>query len=102
MKNGEIPDENIDAVSHRDNFVPSLARLDGAGGNVWSTYLQVNNPWIEADIGYRTYVSGVVTQGCGNSAYTCWTTKIRVSISSSELAPMVSIKDPSTGLAKVL
>ena len=84
--------------------MPSNGRLDGVNGigNVWRVDGYVENPWIQADIGYQTYVSGVVTQGCGNDVYICWTTKIHVSISSTESAPMVFIDDHVTGLAKVL
>ena len=63
MENGDIPDVNIVASSELHGNYAWQARLNyrlhtwGAEGN--------QQPWIQADIGYQTYVSGVVTQGDG-------------------------------------
>ena len=100
MKNGDIPDGSIHAISFRNaNTIPTNGRLDGSGQ--WSADGSISNPWIQADIGYQTYVSGVVTQGCGNNAYSCWITKIQVSTFTSESSLEAFIEDPATGGAKV-
>ena len=88
MKNGDIPDESISASAYRTgkssravgrdvDFVPALARLDGI--MYWSTSGSEVEPWIQADIGYQTYVSGIITQGCGDNNYRCYTTTLKVS-----------------------
>ena len=61
MENGDIPDTNIMA-SHGN----MKGRLHGQYWDV-STITSITNPWIQADIGYQTCVSGVVTQGDGHS-----------------------------------
>ena len=58
MANDDIPDSNIQ-TSHGS----SKGRLYGPPFHSRVT----GNPWVEADIGYRTCVSGVVTQGDGHS-----------------------------------
>ena len=39
----------------------------------------VQQPWVQADIGYQTYVSGVVTQGDGGDGGDDWISSIKVS-----------------------
>ena len=61
MENGDIPDGNIQASSYYSGaYPPHNGRLNG--GSYWYAYKD-NQPWIQADIGYQTYVSGVATQG---------------------------------------
>ena len=66
MENGNIPNENI-KTSHvgRD---PWEARLNGP--KFWACSGDIVAPWIQADIGYQTYVSGVITQGGGGDMRT--------------------------------
>ena len=79
MKSGDIPDANIQAVSYnyypahkgRLNDEPSCWTLNGD---------RFQSPWIQADIGYQTYVSGVVTQGDGGVGDVAnWVTSLKVS-----------------------
>ena len=74
MKNGNIPEENIQASASRASE-PAQARLDGASS--WAAPNSEIPPWIQANIGYQTYVSGVVTQG--KSGIQTWVTSIKVS-----------------------
>ena len=60
MKSGDIPDGSITA-SHSGHL---KGRLYGPG---WYVASGITDPWIQADIGYQTCVSGVVTQGDGQS-----------------------------------
>ena len=76
MENGDIPDINIQALSYyTSNYYAHYGRLNG--GKFWYTRSSTK-PWIQADIGYQTYVSGVATQGGGSSGC-CWVTSFRVS-----------------------
>ena len=90
MANGDIPNENIQTSSKRiqrtsnDNLYgfPSQARLNGS--STWTGINSTAQPWIQADIGYQTYISGVVTQGDGgvggnNGDHRDWVTSIKVS-----------------------
>ena len=81
MENGDIVDGNIKASSKlRDGFSARFARLNGT--STWATAAGSNSkPWIQADIGYQTYVSGVVTQGEGHIEGTMrdWVTAFNVS-----------------------
>ena len=63
MENGDIPNKNIKASSkYGPNYPAQYARLNGEKGG-WFAAQEDNQPWIQADIGYQTYVSGVVTEG---------------------------------------
>ena len=74
VENGDIQDENIQA-SHTDwTHYAHKGRLNAAS-SAWIAPGSNHQPWIQADIGYQTYVSGVATQG----AYTAWVTSIKVS-----------------------
>ena len=73
MENGDIPDENIQASSEHSNYPACNARLNGIFP--WIGYYE-DEPWIQADIGYQTYMSGIVIQGGG---YTDWVTSFKVS-----------------------
>ena len=73
MANGDIPDENIKASSSHSNFPAHMARLNAA--NTWTGFYE-DEPWIQADVGYQTYLSRVVTQGGGRND---WVTSFKVS-----------------------
>ena len=84
MENGDIPDENIHASS--ELFIGSLsfpatkARLNAGGaGHCWAPENSIPGEWIQADIGYQTYVTGVVTQGDGGHYKHDWVTSFTVS-----------------------
>ena len=76
MENGDIPNEK-----HQYSSYPaSKARLNGI--KFWACAGSLASPWIQADIGYQTYVSGVITQGDGGivSGITAdWVTSLKVS-----------------------
>ena len=78
MKNGDIPDGMIRASAHFSNRPAHYARLDGA--NKWSADGNNEAPWIQADLQYQTYVSGVLTQGDGDGNIDGdWITSFKVS-----------------------
>ena len=59
-----IPDSNIEASSiSASDRLPEYARLNGP--SYWQGNSSDSNPWIQADLGYQTQISGVVTQGGG-------------------------------------
>ena len=83
MENYDIPDEDIQASSEdaKDGDYARNARLNG--GSKWEV-ISDPQPWIQADIGYQTYVSGVITQGDGYTGvlpgtYADWVTSFNVS-----------------------
>ena len=64
MENGDIPNQNIQASSILSEYYPAWnARLNGPFQTSWVSSALDANPWIQADIGYQTWVTGVVTQG---------------------------------------
>ena len=81
MENGDIVDENIMASSEFSPpkaFKPWKARLNG--DFKWMASSSDSQPWIQADIGYQTHVSGVVTQGEGDHVGDSdWIKSIKVS-----------------------
>ena len=80
MENGDIADENVAASTQfSDRFFPGLARLNRE--STWAAAESDLQPWIQADIGYQTNVSGVVTQGEGNIGESIidWVTSLKVS-----------------------
>ena len=74
MENGDIPNGNIQASSVYNQFYAWKARFNGG---FWAADPSDAQPWIQVDIGYQTYVSGVVTQGDG--ANWNWVTSLKVS-----------------------
>ena len=63
MESGDIPDENIKASSvYSPAFSASNARLN-KDYKSWYAATADSQPWIQADIGYQTKVSGIITQG---------------------------------------
>ena len=82
MKSGDIPDANIQAIASTLRFFPArYGRLDSRTDSQppWTVPGKVSNPWIQADVGYQTYVSGVVTQGDGGRGDPDWVTTLKVS-----------------------
>ena len=86
MENGDIPDENIEAYGTTsrcfptaDDCKPQQARLNGLKSWIGDSLQQPPFVWIQADIGYQTSVSGVVTQGNGNTINIDWVSSIKVS-----------------------
>ena len=76
VENGDIKDGNIQASSiYYDNQAFSTYKGRLNGNSYWATNGGINEPWIQADIGYQTYVSGVATQGYPQE----WVTSIKVS-----------------------
>ncbi|XP_072017455.1 lactadherin-like [Amphiura filiformis] len=75
MTNNTIPDENIIASSeYHSTNAASKGRLHGP--SCWAAAFDQTGPiWIQADIGYQTYVSGVITQGGDHY----WVTSFKVS-----------------------
>ena len=91
MEDGSIPNENIQASSVYSSFYASRARLNGA---FWAADPNDIQPWIQADIGYQTYVSEVVTQGDGS--YKNWVTSLKVStFKMSTNDTEIFVKDPN-------
>ena len=82
MEDGDIPDENIRASSQITTFdlFAWMGRLNGNA--TWSAARSDSQPWIQADIGYQTNISGVVTQGdggVGGDSTPDWVTTLKVS-----------------------
>ena len=79
MENGDIPDLYIEASSVYSNYKPWLARLNGS--SKWVAYDYNEEVWIQADIQNQTYVSGVLTQGDGDTGNRAghWITSFKVS-----------------------
>ena len=76
MESGDIPDANIQASTYYVN--PAKNGRLSLDLCPWSAAGSVSNPWIQADIGYQTYVSGVITQGgCGLNPD--WVTTLKIS-----------------------
>ena len=95
VKNGDIPNANLQASYSRSSHPAYKARLDGS--SVWSVEGKIPSPWIQADIGYVTSVSGLLTQGDGGTfasiANKDWITQLKVSTSSAADEPQVFIKE---------
>ena len=79
VESGEIVDSNIQASNTAGSWAAaSKGRLNGP--SCWATYASKVEPWIQADIGYQTDVSGVVTQGGGTwDGALDWVTSVKVS-----------------------
>ena len=80
MGDHSIPNENINASTVYREYYPWKGRLN------WENHYWIpdsrdkydSNQWIQADIGYRTNVFGVITQGGGDGNQN-WVTSIKVS-----------------------
>ena len=84
MENGDIPDDNIKASNvdsyNGETFHAFKARLNSETF-AWIIKGSIGSmPWIQADIGYQTCVTGVITQGDGRTENNPdWITKLKVS-----------------------
>ncbi|XP_072048339.1 lactadherin-like [Amphiura filiformis] len=78
MESGEIGDADITASAAIAGTPSKDARLNAVGA--WEAD-DSTVEWIQADIGYQTYVSGVITQGDGGAAGSRnnWVTSFKVS-----------------------
>ena len=91
MENGDIPDANI--VSSDGNQKGRL-NTPYAFELTPSQITSGNDPWIQADIGYQTCVSGVRTQGDGETDAPDWVTLFWVStFQTSTTSAQVFIKE---------
>ena len=74
MESGDIQDENIEASSWELDGQPYDASINTLDANrKWSANGIIYELWIQADIQYHTYVSGVLTQGEGGDWITSYT-----------------------------
>ena len=92
MENGDIPNGNIKASSVYSIYDPWKGRLNGESS--WIAPQDGLFHWIQADVGYQTYVSGVVTQGWTGTPY--WVTSMKVStfaMSADEIEVFVTDED---------
>ncbi|XP_072017305.1 neuropilin-1a-like [Amphiura filiformis] len=81
MENGGIPDANIQASSEwSSGWAATKGRLNDPS-SWYAAESQIGPIWIQADIGYQTYVSGVKTQGDEDTTvyYADWVTSFNVS-----------------------
>ena len=105
MENGEIPNANIKGSRIRTfdgmTYDAHLARLN----SVTYTWLVESSkgsmPWIQADIGYQTCVTGLITQGNGTPKYPDWITKLTVSTFSGTTDDSAEIFIDENGVPKV-
>ena len=77
MTNGDIPNESIRSSNTYTIYKASDARIGGA--SKWAASDSAIQPWIQADIGYTTYISGIVTQGDDGVGLAGWVTTLKVS-----------------------
>ncbi|XP_072043103.1 uncharacterized protein [Amphiura filiformis] len=93
MRNGDIPDENINASSAvNSEYEATNGRLNGSSS--WhSALFPTGITYIQADIGYQTYVTGVITQGDGQTAGADYVTSFKVSTFLTTGANEVFVKD---------
>ena len=79
MKSDDIPNGNIKASSiYSESFDAYKARLNSF--SIWWAEETAVEPWIQADLGYQTNVSGLITQGDGGFGGNAdWITSLKVS-----------------------
>ena len=97
MRNGNIPDINIQASSESSSYPAHMGRLNGA--SFWYPQSWDNERWIQADIGYQTYVSGVATQGAGR--WDNWVASFKVSTFYMTTADDETFVSEDRGIARV-
>ena len=102
MENGDIPDANIKAsqmkIWNGKTYHAHQARLNSMEFT-WLLEDSSGNIWIQADIGYQTCVTGVITQGDGGTGSNPdWFTKLKVStfLSTTADSPEVFIEENGT------
>ncbi|XP_072017349.1 retinoschisin-like [Amphiura filiformis] len=95
IRNGDIPDENIKASSeYSSRHTVSKGRLNGKPPTWHAAASQNGTTWIQADIGYQTYVSGVITQGDGTTGVGVdYVTSFKVSTFLADGAKEVFVED---------
>ena len=102
MENGDIPDKNIKASSYNSEyFHVRYARLNGNGGKIWAAEPSDKERWIQADIGYQTHVSGVITQGLVHSNMVLFVNSVMVSTFLSSINDEELFVEDASGKAKV-
>ena len=86
MENHDIPDGNIKASSIRNKYYDAYnARLNSY--SIWWAEEDAVSPWIQADLGYQTHVSGLITQGDGGFGDNAdWITSLKVSTFSQSIS----------------
>ena len=101
MENRAIPDSSITASSQARWASAAHGRLNGA--RFWSPSGSdaSANPWIQAYIGYLTYVSGVMTQGDGGVGPPDWVTSLKVSSSAEVTGDTLVFIQNTSGTDKV-
>ena len=79
MKSDDIPNGNIKASStYSQDFEAYKARLNSF--SPWWAEESAVEPWIQADLGYQTHVSGLITQGDGGFGDNAdWITSFKIS-----------------------
>ena len=77
ITDGDIPNKNIRASQNIFSFEAWNARIGGT--SKWAADGSTRTPWIQADIGYKTYISGVVTQGNAGVGFVGWITSFKAS-----------------------
>ena len=80
---------------YSNDYCAHYGRLNA--GSCWIALGYKYEPWIQADIGYQTYVSGVATQGCPS----LWMTSIKVSTFYMTTANTEVFISDDEGIAKV-
>ena len=100
MENGDISDSNIKASSEFELpilgettvvFYAKNARLNSE--HHWAASNTDSQPWVQADVGYQTVISGLVTQGDGMVVIKDWVTSFKVSTFSTSLSPLFTQGD---------
>ena len=91
MKDGSIPNANIQASSENEGYEARNARLDG--DRAWRAHGSATAPWIEADIGYLTFVSSIVTQRYKYNSNRVTKLKVSTKLSSDDVTGGIFIKD---------
>ncbi|XP_066271845.1 lactadherin-like [Branchiostoma lanceolatum] len=75
MEDGSIPDGSISASTSKPANPASAGRLNSNG--YWSPQDSDQDPWIQVDLQRRTAVTGVNTQGAGDT----WVSKYKLQYS---------------------
>ncbi|XP_071801339.1 retinoschisin-like [Asterias amurensis] len=100
LEDGSIPDESLSASSNwegRDKSTAAGGRLNKTSPNTliigaWCPMVSDTNQWIQVNLGYSTYVTGVLTQG-RYSGSPQWVTKYKVQFEPPSPACLVDVKD---------
>ncbi|XP_072048369.1 lactadherin-like isoform X2 [Amphiura filiformis] len=107
MNNDDIRDGDIKASAALVSYEAVHARLDGNGAWVapggTPFLLAYKTQWIEANIGYQTHVSGIITQGDAAVFKTIgsWVSSFKVSYFLSVNGNEMFVMDQSGGSAKI-